>query len=165
MMRWGLTMPDPRMTGINAKMENLGRVYGDAIQRRRCLVVTDGFFEWKTVGAKKFPYLIHRDDQQPMVFGGIFDDDGVAIVTKPADGVVKELHERMPVILERAMFATWIDPAVRDVKDVMRAAHGRGLSMFPVSTQVNSVRNDRPELIVRQAEPVVHGPRQMGLFS
>jgi putative SOS response-associated peptidase YedK len=60
LVRWGLTMKDPRHAGINAKVENLGRVYGDAITNHRCLVVTDGFFEWKRVGDKKYPFLIQR---------------------------------------------------------------------------------------------------------
>ncbi len=164
LVRWGLTMKDPKHTGINAKMENLGRVYGDAIHTRRCLVVTDGFFEWKTVGSKKFPFLIHRDDAHPLVFAGIYDSDGVAIITKPSEGVVKELHERMPIVLEADVYGRWLDRTTTDVNDILRAANANGLSMFPVSPDVNSVKNDRPDLIKRVPEPVAEKPRQTSLF-
>jgi hypothetical protein len=77
---------------------------------------------------------------------------------------VTSFLDRMPIVLERDVFATWLDPNVRDVKSIMKAANANGLSMFPVSTDVNSVRNDRPELIERRAEPVVEAPRQQVLF-
>jgi putative SOS response-associated peptidase YedK len=164
LVRWGLTMKDPKHTGINAKMENLGRVYRDAIKDRRCLVITDGFFEWKTIGTKKYPFLIHRDDARPLVFAGIYDADGVAIITKPSEGVVKELHDRMPIVLEAGVHVRWLDRSTTDASDIMKAANANGLSMFPVSPDVNSVKNDRPDLIKRVPEPVVETPRQTSLF-
>jgi hypothetical protein len=74
------------------------------------------------------------------------------------------LHERMPVILEREQFPVWLDHNVRDVKSILRAANANGLSMFPVSRDVNKVANDGPALIERTAEPTDEAPRQRSLF-
>jgi len=164
LVRWGLTMKDPRHAGINAKVENLGRVYGDAITNHRCLVVTDGFFEWKRVGDKKYPFLIQRGDGAPMVFAGIYDANGCAIITAPSQGLVKTLHDRMPIVLEREQFPIWLDHNVRDVKSILHGANANGLTMFPVSPDVNKVANDRPSLIKRAPEPAVEEPRQRSLF-
>jgi len=164
MMRWGLTMKDPKHAGINVRVESLGRVYGDAVANRRCLVVTDGFFEWRRVGDKKYPFLIRRDDGAPMVFAGIHDASACAVITTPSRGPVKTLHDRMPLILEREQFPTWLDHRVRDVEHILQSASGTGLTMFPVSRDVNAVANDRPSLIERAAEPPATAPRQGSLF-
>jgi putative SOS response-associated peptidase YedK len=71
---------------------------------------------------------------------------------------------RMPVILEREQFPVWLDHNVRDVKSILHAANANGLSMFPVSRDVNKVANDRPALIERAPEPTAEVPRQGSLF-
>jgi putative SOS response-associated peptidase YedK len=159
LLRWGLDMPDTRMTGINARVESLSKpMYRDKVQHKRCLVVVDGFYEWKAVAGKKFPYLIAREDRSPMVFAGIYDSsDGCAILTAPSQGVVATLHDRMPVVLHADAFASWIDPAVTDVRSILARATADGLVCYPVSREVNDVRRDSAALIDRVAEPLAEG--------
>jgi putative SOS response-associated peptidase YedK len=164
LLRWGLTMPDPKYAGINARLESLARpLYRSKLRDHRCLVVADGFYEWKATGAKKkTPYLITREDHAPMVMAGLYDSsDGFAIITAPAEGVVATLHDRMPLVLEKAAFDAWFDPSVKDVADILaRAAKGaHGLVAYPVSTRVNSVRNDDASLMERVAEPPGDAPK------
>ncbi len=161
-------MPDARMAGINARIESLTKpIYRDKVRDKRCLVVVDGFYEWRSVAGKKFPYLIARQDKTPMVMAGIYDaTDGCAIITAPSQGVVAALHDRMPLVLQPDKFAAWIDPSVKDVRPILAKASADGLTCYPVSRAVNTVRNDDPRLIERVPEPVAELPKgkTLGLF-
>ncbi len=159
LLRWGLDMPDARMAGINARVESLSKpLYRGKLRHQRCLVVVDGFYEWRAVSGKKLPYLVSREDRAPMVFAGIYDSsDGCAILTAPSQGVVATLHDRMPVVLQADAFAAWIDPTVDDVRPILARATADGLVCYPVSRSVNDVRNDSAALIDRVAEPVAVG--------
>jgi putative SOS response-associated peptidase YedK len=161
LLRWGLKMPDPRMAGINARVESLTMpVYRDKVRDKRCLVVVDGFYEWRALGEKKYPYLIAREDKAPMVMAGIYDaTDGCAIITTPSQGVVATLHDRMPLVLSPETFNVWIDPSVKDVRPILEKASADGLTCYPVSRAVNTVRNDDPRLIERVSDPVAEPPK------
>jgi putative SOS response-associated peptidase YedK len=161
LLRWGLKMPDARTVGINARVESLTKsIYREKVRENRCLVVVDGFYEWRSLGEKKYPYLIAREDKAPVVMAGIYDaTDGCAIITAPSQGVVATLHDRMPVVLSRDAFEAWIDPSVRDVRSILAKASADGLTCYPVSLAVNTARNDDPRLIERVSEPVVELPR------
>jgi putative SOS response-associated peptidase YedK len=155
LLRWGLEMPDRRHAGINVRVESLSRpLYRAKLRDQRCLVVVDGFYEWRSVGGKKYPYLIAREDRAPMVMAGLYDaSDGCAVLTMPARGVVATLHDRMPVVLDRAAGDTWIDRRVSDVRPLLAAASRAGLIAYPVSARANSPRNDDASLLDRVAEP------------
>jgi putative SOS response-associated peptidase YedK len=161
LLRWGLTMPNPRMAGINARVESLTKpIYRDKIRDNRCLVVVDGFYEWRPLGGKKFPYLIAREDHAPMVMAGIYDStDGCAIITTPSQGIVATLHDSMPLVLSHDRFDAWIDPSVKDVRPILANASADGLTCYPVSRAVNSVRNDDPRLIERVSDPMAELPK------
>jgi putative SOS response-associated peptidase YedK len=120
----------------------------------------DGFYEWREVAGKKYPYLITREDKAPMVFAGLYDSsDGCAIITAPAQGVVAALHNRMPVTLDADTFAAWLDTTVKDVDRILAAANANGLVCHPVSDRVNSIRNDDATLIERVPDPVAELPK------
>jgi putative SOS response-associated peptidase YedK len=166
---------------INARSETLleTAAYQRTALVRRCLVPADGWYEWQSspsaVDAKgkprKQPFFVHRQDGQPLAFAGLYefwrdrsrdDDDPGAwlvtytIVTTAAEPGLDRLHERQPVALDRDRWATWLDPDVRDPEVVraLLASPGPGrFAAYPVTTRVNSVRNDGPE----QLE---HAPRQ-----
>jgi putative SOS response-associated peptidase YedK len=161
LLRWGLKMPDARMAGINARVESLTNpIYRDKVRDNRCLVVLDGFYEWRSLGEKKYPYLIAREDKAPMVMAAIYDaTDGCAIITAPSQGVVATLHDRMPLVLSREEFEAWIDPSVKDVRPILAKASADGLYCFPVSRAVNTVRNDDPRLIERVSDPATEPPK------
>jgi putative SOS response-associated peptidase YedK len=163
LFRWGLKLDNPRAGGFNARMESM-RLYDTT---KRCLVVASSFYEWRRSGASKQPHLVKRTDGQPVVFAGIYDDTGgVAIVTCPASGIIADLHDRMPVVLERPLFDTYLDPET-DIGPIFAAASASALTMYPVGPRASSVKNDDPSLIERISEPVAgHAPEvsQLRLF-
>lgn len=152
---------------INARAETLRSKFGRAFERRRCLVPADGFYEWQTrADGKKQPWFIHRVDGAPMTFAGLWelwrDPEGsedaeplqtCTIITTEANEVIAPLHDRMPVVLAPSQWDTWLDRDNHDL-DALEAllvpADPRSIELWPVSTRVNSVRNDGADLL----EPV-----------
>lgn len=165
MMRWGLVpwfARDPKAgpRAINARAETLAtnRTFRDAFARRRCLVVADGFYEWRRVGAERQPWLIRLRSRRPFVFAGVWDRwkpptgepiVSCAIVTCDANGVVRPIHDRMPVIVPVSARAAWLgrdaDPAA--LRDVLRPYPDDEMEAYRVSKLVNAPRNDSAECI------------------
>ena len=178
MMRWGLV---PHWAGhdgkkpplmINARVESLHakQFFRDALQRKRCLVPADGFFEWIPAGqparggkkAPPRPFYFHPRSHQLVAFAGLWarshDDRGnelhsFTIITAKANDVVRPIHDRMPIILDPGAYAAWLDPAVDG--DAARAllGHPSGGDWIrePVSTRVNKVDHDDPACIAPEA--------------
>lgn len=162
MYRWGLRpawakekAPEP----INARSEEAaGKPYFRAAFRaRRCLVPASGFYEWQKTADGKVPHWIRRADGEALTFAGLWevwtpqDSEPVhsfCILTTTPNGVMSPIHDRMPVILEGDEREAWLDPAATaaDLQPLMRPWEGE-LRAHPVSTRVNSPRNDGPELI------------------
>jgi putative SOS response-associated peptidase YedK len=173
-LRWGLVpywAKDPRELGvktINARAETLEErpAYRDAFARRRCLIVADGFYEW-SAGT---PHWITREDAAPFAFAGLWaawrpeGDEPIeplrscAIVTTAAGDSVRDLHDRMPVILAPEAEQIWLhpdsDPA--QLRAVLDAARRTKLVSRPVSRAVNDARHDEPDCL----DP----PEQAALF-
>lgn len=155
-MKWGLPNAG-RARGINVRAETVARapMYRDSFRSRRCLVIVDGFFEWKRgAGKKKQPYLVRRADAQPFALAGLWDRaaDGAescAIITGAAQGVVAPLHDRMPVIVPRQEIARWLDSSERNPSELLVPSAGQLVS-YPVSLAVNNPAADDASLI----EPV-----------
>lgn len=173
-MRWGLiphwAKPDARLPlMINARAETLAErpAYRDAYRTHRCLVPADGFYEWRANdgrGTPKTPYFLHRVDDEPFAFAGLWarwrgGDAPVtscAIVTAPANSAVAPVHDRMPVILPRANEAAWLDPDLRDperLAALLEPIAPEQIERRIVSTLVNSVDHDGPKLIEPAADP------------
>ena len=144
---------------LNARAEGIAEKpsYRAAIRRRRCLVLADGFYEWRRVGKARIPFLIRRPDRGPLAFGGLWetwnDRDGsevdtACIITCEANGTIAALHDRMPVILDPVTFDVWLDPNAesRDVLPLMRPAPDALLEMVAVSDRVNKASNEGPDL-------------------
>lgn len=163
-MRWGLvpSWSTDRRAGprpINARVETVldRAVFAESIARRRCLVVVDGFYEWRRpAGGPKQPYFLDLADGsgEPFALAGIWDrNDGevsCAIVTGPTDDDLAWLHDRMPVRLDRDRWDRWLDGGDHDVAAVMALLHAPTalpLRARPVGARVNSARNDGPGLI------------------
>ena len=166
-LRWGLV---PRWAKdlsigsrlINARSETVDEKpsFRDAYRRRRCLVPASGFFEWKKLpGGKKLPYFIHAANDEPMAMAGLWERWGgndasdpietFTVLTTSANGTLQGLHDRMPVIIAPADFDRWLNPS-SDAGDLLRPAADDLLAMHPVSTRVNSPKNDDQSLV----EPV-----------
>lgn len=166
---WGFTprWADSKTGGprpINARSETVATsgMFRDAFRRRRCLIPADGFYEWQAGGQRKQPFYIHRADDDVMAFAGIWEHwqdptgeieaglDSCAIITTGSNAYLRELHERMPVILEREDWDLWLDPEVDDadvLTGLLRPAEDRVLEFHPVNPDVGNVRNDRPDLV------------------
>lgn len=163
---WGLVpfwAKDPKIgyKMINAKSETVfdKPSFRAAIKSRRCLVPAQGFYEWshETPGAK-IPYFFTPADGGVMALAGIFEHatmpDGrhiqsVAILTRDAVGLVRQLHDRQPVILTPDQFAAWLAPENTDRAGIeaILTSPPPALTAAPVGIMVNNPRNDGPELI------------------
>ena len=158
---------------INARAETIAvkPSFRSAFARRRCLIPADGYYEWRPLGGRehgrprKQPYYIHRADGQGMAFAGIYElwrdralpDDHpqarlwtAAIITTQATDDVGWVHDRMPMVVSPARWADWLDPAAGDADSLLRSitpATSERLETRPVSTAVNSVAADGPELL------------------
>jgi len=170
LLRWGLIpswAKDPAIGSrmINARSETVAEkpAFQRAFRRRRCLVPADGFFEWKREAGEgatkgpKTPYWIHRAAREPFVMAGLWEtwDPGetapvytFTVLTTEAVPSIREIHPRMPVILPASAHDRWLDPkaAAEDLLPLLRP-YGEGIEAYPVSTRVNSPRNDLPECI------------------
>ncbi|WP_405445390.1 SOS response-associated peptidase [Streptomyces erythrochromogenes] len=165
---------------INARVETVHEkpAYRRAFAKRRCLLPADGFYEWQAVpasaGAKAYkqPYFIRPEDGALMAMAGLYEfwrDPGVAdddpaawwatctIITTEATDAAGRVHPRMPLALAPADYEAWLDPSHQDADELraLLAAPGGGrLDVRAVSTAVNSVRNNGPELLDAPADPM-----------
>ena len=167
--KWGLVpfwAKDPKVGNrmINARLETLQSKFKRTLERRRCLIPADGFYEWqdRPKGQRKQPFFIHRKDGEPLAFAGLWevwhdpeDPDAeplrtCSIITTDANQVVARTHDRMPVMLPPTAWQPWLDVEQHDVDAVRRllvTANPDGLEVYPVSTDVNSVKNDGAHLV------------------
>ena len=169
MMHWGLVPPwadDPSIGSrmINARAETVSEKpsYRSAFKRRRCLIVADGFYEWKKTSDGKQPYYFHLTDGTPFGFAGLWESSSVdggeelrsaTIITTEPNEVVAEVHNRMPVILLPDLYNAWLDPDNDDREELlsMLAPYPAGeMGAYPVSKRVNRPANDEPGVL----EPV-----------
>ena len=164
-LHWGLVPswskgPDKRYSMINARAETVASkpAFRTPFRRQRCLIPADGFFEWHAENGKQ-PYYIHRKDTAPLVFAGLWDQwgdsegdviDSCTIIVCAANNLMSPIHERMPVILDPAVFDDWLQSTDADyLQSLLLPYAGPGLEMYPVSRAVNSAKNDRAELLER----------------
>jgi putative SOS response-associated peptidase YedK len=167
LVRWGLipTWAQEAAIGnrmINARADGVAEkpAFRSSFKKKRCLVVADGFYEWRKEGAGKQPYWIHRKDGQPFAFAGLWASwkdpqkgewlDTFTILTTDANETVSAIHNRMPVILDREQYGLWLDPAVSDagrLQELLVPAPAGELTAFPVSRAVNSPANESPDCI------------------
>ncbi len=170
--RWGLVpswAKDPAVGArmINARWEQAASkpAFRAAFARRRCLVPADGYYEWyapaQPEGARgkprKQPYFIHRADGADLAMAGLFEfwrpDPGaewlvtVSVLTTAAVGPLAAIHDRMPVIVAREAHAAWLDPGAALEDGFDGFVDVGALALYPVSTEVNSVRNNGPHLL------------------
>jgi putative SOS response-associated peptidase YedK len=159
---------------INARAETLAtkNAFKSPLAKRRCIIPADGFYEWlKVPGQKtKQPMFIHRADGEQFAFAGLWSvwrdpnapkeelDAGggtlrsCTIITGEPNEKVREVHDRMPVMLPREAWETWLDPAIQDIEvatKLLVPAPAAGIDIYPVSTEVNNVRNKGTHLLDR----------------
>lgn len=165
--RWGLIpawADDPKIASrtFNARAETVATsgMFRDAFRRRRCLVPVDGFYEWLRDGKVRQPLHIHDPAATPLALAGLWagrrDPEtgevlrSFTIVTTRPNAFMAGIHDRMPAVLPRDAWATWLDPEPRDPGELLALLQPRDdivLAAHPVSTLVNNVRNDGPALL------------------
>lgn len=162
-LRWGLIphYADPddfaRLL-INARAETVAQApaFRDAFASHRCLVVADGFYEWKATETGKQPTWLARPDREPFAFAGLWArskrEDGTAmhscaIVTCPPSDLVAPVHDRMPVILQREAEGGWLDPEAEPDALLELLRPNDELELTEVNEAVNDVREDGPHLL------------------
>ena len=170
MLRWGLVpfwAKDLKIGArmINARSETVATkpAFRAAFKKRRCLVLIDGFYEWKKQGTSKQPFYISRVDDQPFCVAGLWESwtdkedpsakpiESCTILTTEANKIMQPLHDRMPVILEQKQFDFWLDNEFSDRETLEKALvpyDSEELQTYPVDTIVNKAANDSPECIV-----------------
>ena len=190
-MRWGLLPAWSKDRAVGNKLflarsETVGHAaaFRDAVRNRRCLVVVDGFYEWKrpdrrasaartrraAVMPASQPFFVRRGDRAPFALAGVWDrwtsSDGevvesCAILTQAARPPVDEVHERMPLVLERDEWDRWLDATVTNVESLagLLSPHAPALVAFPVGAYVNDPRHDDPRCLEYEDPP------QRSLFS
>lgn len=164
---WGLIpswAKDPAVGNrmINARSETLAEKpsFRTAYRRRRCLVLADGFFEWRRNPDKsKTPMYIQLESQETFGFAGLWEEwhspqgDQIlscTIITTEPNEFMAKIHNRMPVILPREAYAQWLDPAEQkpdQLQELLRPYPAEQMMAYPVSTLVNNPRNDSPDCI------------------
>lgn len=144
---------------INARAETVQSkpAFRDSFRRRRCLVPCDGYYEWKPVGRVKQPYLIRLKEDGPFALAGLWDQwegDGIkivsfAIVVTDANALTRDIHDRMPVILDGADWARWLDPdtPATTLKGMLLPYDPGQMRYWPVSRRVGSPAINDPNLI------------------
>ncbi|HEX4417511.1 MAG TPA: SOS response-associated peptidase [Kofleriaceae bacterium] len=178
LMRWGLVPHWADLAGkrpplmINARLESLNakQFFREALQRKRCLVPTDGFFEWvraQPAGHKPKPppkpFYFRPRARQLAAFAGLWarstDEHGAelhsfTIITARASDLVRPIHDRMPIVLEPGAYDAWLDPAVdgEAARELLGEAGPGDWTREPVSTRVNKVDHDDPGCIAPDAE-------------
>lgn len=164
MVRWGLipywSKDDKRAYKmINARAETVAErpAFRESIQRHRCLVPADGFYEWARLAPGKQPYHFGMIDGSLFAFAGIWDRwksptgelvESCSILTTTPNTLLADIHDRMPVILQDEDYDLWLDPGYQhgeDILDMLRPFDASAMKRYPVSTRVNSVNNEDAE--------------------
>jgi putative SOS response-associated peptidase YedK len=180
-LRWGLIPFWAKDAKIGSKMINARSetvldkpAFRRAIKQQRCLIPADGFYEWAKVSGhkRKQPFYIHRTDGEPLVFAGLWErwrpasegeDDETEVVesctilTCAANETMAAIHDRMPVLLAPSAWDQWLagDDDLDQLPGLMVPAPQGLLTLRPVTPAVNSVRNNGPELLEVDPDPLV----------
>jgi putative SOS response-associated peptidase YedK len=172
LLKWGLIpswAKDPKIGSslINARSETVAAkpAFRSAVKKRRCLIPVDGFYEWQAVPGQKAkqPFFIGVRDARVFAFAGLWEHwttpegtplETCTIITTEANELMKTVHTRMPVILDKTDYDRWLDCDGHDPQEVLpllRPFPAEQMQLVPVSTLVNSPRNDRPECVAPQS--------------
>jgi putative SOS response-associated peptidase YedK len=145
---------------INARADSVATkpAFRSAFKKRRCLVLADGYFEWKKEGKAKLPYLYEVDGGKPFAFAGLWEwwrepgteGEGIescTIITTEANALASEIHDRMPVILDAADYDRWLDPGLENPGDLLKQFPSERMCVRPVNTFVNNARNQGEQCV------------------
>jgi putative SOS response-associated peptidase YedK len=165
MLKWGLIPSWAQEPGIGNKLANARAdtvaekpAFRSAFKKRRCLVLADGFYEWRAGPGGKTPYYFQLKDGSPFAFAGLWERwekgeepvESCTLITTEANGVVGPVHNRMPVILDPSSFERWLDPneqRAEALKAMLVPLPDDWMTAHPVSKLVNNPRNEGPRCV------------------
>lgn len=169
-MRWGLIpswAKDASMGNrmVNARAETVGErpSFRVALRKRRCLVLADGFYEWRRQVNRRIPMRIVLKSREPFAFAGLWEQwkapsgqfiRSCTIITTTANALMEPIHDRMPVILPKEAESIWLDSSIEDpgvLATLLGPYPAEEMDAYPVSTLVNSPRNSGPDCIEPQS--------------
>ena len=173
LLHWGLipswAKEKPKPPPINARAETVAKLpmFRSAYTKRRCILPIDGFYEWKKLpdSKAKQPIAIGMQDRSPFGLAGLWENwkapsgewvRTFAVITTTANELVSDIHDRMPVILPGSAYERWLDDDA-DPGDLLRPYAAEAMTAWPVSTRVNSPRNDDSSLL----EPLLDADSKM----
>ena len=163
--KWGLIphwSKDPKIGNklINARSETLQEkpAFRGSLQKGRCLVLADGFYEWGITAGRKIPYRVELKNRKPFAMAGLTSHwkdetgkeiDTFTIITTDANEIVGTVHNRMPVIFNREQEIKWLDPLIdfHVANKYLLPYRENDMEIYPISTLVNSPKNDIAEII------------------
>ncbi len=165
--RWGLIPSWAKEKKIGAKTFNARSetaaekpMFRSSFTKRRCIIPVDGFYEWERRAKGKLPHYIYGVDTKPLPAAGLWsiwkdpETDELlrtcTILTGTPNGLIESLHDRMPVIMPEANWGAWLDPELTDkesIKALMGVYPAELMAEHPVSTLVNKVQNNTPDLL------------------
>ena len=138
---WGL-----RRRFANLRAETVAQKFPGPYREGRALVPASGFYEWRTEGKKKQPFYFLPADGALLALAALFENGTFTLITTEPNATMRNIHDRMPVIIARENYADWFAGA----DDLLGPAPDHLLKTYPVSTAVNQAANDSPQLV----EPV-----------
>jgi putative SOS response-associated peptidase YedK len=168
--RDGARLANARADGVATKP-----AFRDAFRKRRCVVPASGFYEWQAVGKLKQPWFFQLQDESPFLLAGLWERwrsaDGVeletcSLITTEPNGLIRPLHDRMPVILRSGNVDTWLDPHTADaavLEPLLVPLPAEAMKATSVSPRVNSVRHEGPECLLPAAPLTEKGTPQLSL--
>lgn len=165
-MRWGLVPAwtnDPSIgyKMINARAETLAArpAFSEPLRLRRCLIPADGFYEWKREGKEKLPFCFTMANESMFAFAGLWERwmtpqaqpiESCTILTTAPNELMKDVHDRMPVILSPDAYDLWLDPRLTNVQELhplLKPYPAEAMRRYRVSQRVNHVKNDDAECV------------------
>jgi putative SOS response-associated peptidase YedK len=163
MARWGLvpwwTKEMPKVPHINARLETVHKtpLFREAFARRRCLIPATGFHEWQKRADGKQPYRFRLKDLEPFAFAGLWEFARIGgaeilsatIIVGEPNQLAAIIHDRMPVILEPEDYDRWLDPntPAEGLRSMLKPYPAERMEAYAVSRDLNSVKNDREDLL------------------
>ena len=165
-LKWGLVpswAKDPSIGNklINARGETVAEKpsFRHAFKKQRCLMLADGFYEWKREGKTKQPYYIRMKDHRLFAFAGLWERwekeesaiESCSLITTGPNALMEPIHNRMPVILPEQSYSSWLDSGLGNIvylSGLLEPYEADEMEAYPVSMMVNNPRNDQPKCIV-----------------
>lgn len=163
-LRWGLIPSWAKDASIGYKMINARSEtvtekpsFSDPLRSRRCLILADGFYEWKRVGKEKLPFCFTLADESVFAFAGLWErwkspqgqmTESCTILTTKPNELMQDVHDRMPVILPHEVYDLWLDPGFKKVEELqplLKPYPAAAMRRYRVSQRVNAVKNDDAE--------------------